>query len=81
MGIIFWSSLHLPSSPFISRQVADYERPDSFGRYGIFGGKYVPETLMAALTKLEETYREVVADPLFQVSRNVSTLRRAGRVE
>ncbi|MDB9529501.1 tryptophan synthase subunit beta [Oscillatoria sp. CS-180] len=31
-------------------------RPDPLGRFGQFGGKYVPETLMPALAELEEAY-------------------------
>lgn len=31
-------------------------RPDSLGRFGPFGGKYVPETLMPALQELEDAY-------------------------
>ncbi len=31
-------------------------RPDKLGRFGQFGGKYVPETLMPALKELEEAY-------------------------
>lgn len=31
-------------------------RPDALGRFGQFGGKYVPETLMPALAELEEAY-------------------------
>ena len=30
--------------------------PDERGRFGAFGGRYVPETLVAALTELEEAY-------------------------
>jgi len=33
-----------------------YNYPDERGKYGEFGGKYVPETLMAALSELEESY-------------------------
>jgi tryptophan synthase beta chain len=40
--------------------------PDAHGRYGIFGGKYVPETLMHALTEVEQAYRAMQADPAFQ---------------
>jgi len=40
--------------------------PDSHGRFGPFGGKFVPETLMAALTELEEEYRSVRRDRRFQ---------------
>jgi len=39
--------------------------PDRSGRYGDFGGKYAPETLMAALIELEEAFTEAWADPLF----------------
>lgn len=35
------------------------------GRYGKFGGQYVPETLMSALIELEKAYEEAKADPTF----------------
>ncbi|NJM75765.1 MAG: tryptophan synthase subunit beta [Acaryochloridaceae cyanobacterium RU_4_10] len=44
--------------------------PDAFGRFGIFGGKYVPETLMPALTELEASYNEYRKDPDFQSELN-----------
>ncbi len=40
--------------------------PDSLGHFGIFGGKYVIETLMPALEELEKVYQEACADPTFQ---------------
>jgi tryptophan synthase beta chain len=40
--------------------------PDERGRYGPYGGKYIPETLMAAVAELEEIYREARNDPAFQ---------------
>ncbi|MEO1187372.1 MAG: pyridoxal-phosphate dependent enzyme, partial [Cyanobacteria bacterium J06636_27] len=40
--------------------------PDTFGRFGKFGGKYVPETLMPALTELETAYQKYRNDPDFQ---------------
>ena len=40
--------------------------PDERGRFGDFGGKFVPETLMAALEELETAYREVKEDQQFQ---------------
>lgn len=40
--------------------------PDSRGHFGIFGGKYVPETLMPAVEELERWYRELKADKGFQ---------------
>jgi tryptophan synthase beta chain len=42
------------------------EQPDAFGRYGKFGGKYVPETLMPALFELEAAYNQYRQDPEFQ---------------
>ncbi|WP_203248346.1 tryptophan synthase subunit beta [Sporosarcina beigongshangi] len=35
------------------------------GRYGKFGGQFVPETLMTALLELEQAYDEAIADPAF----------------
>ena len=35
------------------------------GRFGPYGGRYVPETLMAALLELEECYAQAQADPAF----------------
>ena len=43
------------------------QRPDSFGRFGQFGGKYVPETLMYALTQLEAAFHSLASDEEFQV--------------
>ena len=40
--------------------------PDARGRYGPYGGRYVPETLMAPLEELERAYAEASADPEFQ---------------
>jgi tryptophan synthase beta chain len=39
--------------------------PDEYGRFGKFGGRYVPETLMNALIELEEAYRHYSKDPDF----------------
>jgi tryptophan synthase beta chain len=40
--------------------------PDAHGRFGRFGGKYAPETLMPALTELEEAYEAARNDSSFQ---------------
>jgi len=40
--------------------------PDEHGRFGPYGGQYVPETLMAALQELERAYHEAQADAAFQ---------------
>ncbi len=40
------------------------------GRFGAYGGRYVPETLMAALEELEAAYAEAKDDPAFQAELN-----------
>jgi tryptophan synthase beta chain len=40
--------------------------PDEAGHFGIFGGRYVPETLMPAVTELADTYASVRTDEAFQ---------------
>lgn len=41
------------------------DRPDRLGRFGKFGGKYVPETLMSALSDLESEAKRYQQDPEF----------------
>ena len=45
----------VPETPLPTRAPA--QRPDSAGRFGRFGGKYVPETLIAALTVSNTTIK------------------------
>src|SRR5215472_11568293 len=40
--------------------------PDKRGRFGDFGGRFVPESLMAALTELDEAYASAHMDSGFQ---------------
>ncbi|TRY17403.1 tryptophan synthase subunit beta [Tessaracoccus rhinocerotis] len=39
--------------------------PDSMGRFGDFGGKFVPEALQAALSELAEEFTKAASDPTF----------------
>ncbi len=48
------------------QQPALQNRPDSLGRFGQFGGKYVPETLMPALAELEQAFHRYKNQPDFQ---------------
>src|SRR5579862_2180207 len=41
-------------------------RPDSRGRFGDYGGRYVPETLIPALDELEQEFDRAWADPAFR---------------
>jgi tryptophan synthase beta chain len=45
--------------------MTDIDMPDTTGRFGDFGGRYAPETLMAALAELESAFAEAWVDPLF----------------
>ncbi len=47
--------------PFASPEI-----PDAQGRFGPFGGRYVPETLWFPLQQLEEEYFRAQQDPEFQ---------------
>lgn len=42
-----------------------YQAPDKAGRFGEYGGRFVPETLMPALLELETAYRDAKEDPKF----------------
>jgi tryptophan synthase beta chain len=44
------------------------EFPDARGRYGAFGGRFVPESLMAALDELEQAYAAARADSAFMAA-------------
>ena len=46
--------------------VTAQKSPDARGRFGAYGGRYVPETLMAPLEELERAYAEARADAGFQ---------------
>jgi tryptophan synthase beta chain len=39
--------------------------PDEFGRFGMFGGRFVAETLMPLILEVEKAYRAAKADPKF----------------
>jgi len=50
-----------------SRRLLSLPRvPDKRGHFGIYGGRYVSETLMPALIELEKAYAEVRRDPSFR---------------
>ncbi len=42
--------------------------PDARGHFGVYGGRYVAETLMPALIELEKAYRSAARDPAFRKS-------------
>lgn len=56
----------MTTTPLRPSTETSVQRPDSLGRFGKFGGKYVPETLMPALFELEAAFEQYRNDPGFQ---------------
>jgi len=48
------------------QSIKEVQRPDTSGRFGAYGGKYVPETLIPALLDLEREYAALATDQAFQ---------------
>ena len=53
--------------------------PDSAGRFGEFGGRFVPEPLMPAVIELEKTFEEAWGDPEFRAEYRRILREYAGR--
>ncbi|MEO1903620.1 MAG: tryptophan synthase subunit beta [Alcanivorax sp.] len=63
-----------------STQTPDYGAfPDARGHFGRFGGRFVSETLMAALDELETMYRRLKDDPQFQADFDYDLAHYVGR--
>ncbi len=62
-----------------SLEVTPESLPDTRGHFGIYGGMYVPETLMTPLFELLEVYKAARQDPLFQRELNFQLREFAGR--
>ena len=56
-----------------------YDLPDYGGHFGPYGGRYVPETLMAPLDELEQAYHAARRDPAFQAELDDLLHNYAGR--
>ena len=54
-------------------------QPDKHGHFGEFGGKYVPETLMAVLSELEKVFHSLKSDKKFQQEFHFYLREYAGR--
>lgn len=54
----------MTTTPISPKQARQY--PDQLGRFGPYGGKYVPETLMPALSELETAFKRYKDDSEFQ---------------
>ena len=53
--------------------------PSPTGRFGEFGGRFVPETLVPACVELEAAFRDAWADPAFRAELDVLLRDYAGR--
>ena len=53
--------------------------PSETGRFGEFGGRFVPETLVPACQELEASFKEAWADPLFRAELDQVLKEYAGR--
>jgi len=56
-----------------------YALPDACGHFGIYGGMYVPETLVTPLQELAAAYEDARADPVFRDELNFLLKQYAGR--
>lgn len=62
------------------KKVNDFNQyPDNAGHFGIHGGRFVSETLMAALEQLETVYNTVKADPEFWKAYHEDLINYVGR--
>lgn len=57
--------LDIPQEETAQARTASAANPAKPGRFGKYGGRYVPETLMAALLELDEAYAQAQTDPAF----------------
>jgi tryptophan synthase beta chain len=55
------------------------ELPDASGHFGPYGGRFVPEALIAALNQLEQAHREALRDPVFLAELDDLLANYAGR--
>src|SRR3546814_3082816 len=53
--------------------------PDEAGHFGIFGGRFVAETLMPLILEVERAYRDAKADPAFRAELDDLLAQYAGR--
>ncbi len=63
----------------MSENSSQYKLPNEHGRFGPFGGQFVPETLMPALIELEQEYLKIKDNPEFNEELNWYLKYYAGR--
>ncbi len=73
------SSTDQNGDPEVTSAAAVMGEPDATGRFGNFGGRFVPETLVPACAELEAAFREAWSDPSFLAEFNGLLRDYAGR--
>ena len=68
-----------PRLPVVAKAKTAKKSAPAAGRFGAYGGRYVPETLMAALQELEREYERAKRDPKFQKRLDLLLKTYAGR--
>ncbi len=63
----------------MSTQPSIMSEPSESGRFGEFGGRFVPETLVPACQELERAFVEAWADPIFRAELDAISREYAGR--
>ena len=53
--------------------------PDENGHFGLYGGRFVSETLMGPLEELEEAYKKYIKDPEFNAEFEADLKHYVGR--
>ena len=59
-------SVEISDSPAETKMPDRFSLPDAKGRFGPYGGSYVPETLYHPLRELNDAYLEAKSDPSFK---------------
>ena len=73
------AELSAAESKALLAKLVNGDFPDEHGRYGPFGGRYAPETLVPALERLESGVRKYFPDPEFIAELNAELAEWAGR--
>src|SRR5690554_3680406 len=85
MAVVIRVSNPRPLWPLLSKELIVSEKidfaafPDPRGHFGRYGGRFVSETLMAALEDLEAVYNRLKDDPQFQADFDYDMAHYVGR--
>lgn len=72
-------SLDLPVAHIVAGSQVRMGDPGASGRFGSFGGRYVPESLVSACIELEQAFRQAWADPAYRIELDSLLREYAGR--